>query len=255
MPPIDVNNIEPTAPPEITGIQVTPAAVKLAEAQTVNPQVGITASPMPPVTYAGLQLAKIVLGILALALVVLVSYLWTSEWRYGSNQTTIYGQVLSQAIAISDPPNQALADKYIKALREAALDPKVTLAAEEQTAAQSLFTNLKSLGAISDQQLASLKGCIPFPSSDTGRAEALTACAGILDEAGKKASTASPGLERIRLLTELSKQINEHRQSFHTSWFQEAQLILLNLLLPLLTGLFGYIFGTQQAPNARREGS
>jgi hypothetical protein len=83
----------------------------------------------------------------------------------------------------------------------------------------------------------------------------LTTCAGILEEAGKKALAASPGLERIRLLTELSKQINDNRQSFHTSWIQEAQLILLNLLLPLLTGLFGYIFGTQQAPSNRREGS
>jgi hypothetical protein len=30
-----------------------------------------------------------------------------------------------------------------------------------------------------------------------------------------------------------------------------AQLVLLNLLLPLITGLFGYVFGTQQAARCR----
>jgi hypothetical protein len=248
--PLDLNTAQSTSPPDL-GIQVTPdsANVNVKAAEVVVPTAvqGITASPMPPVTYAGLQLAKIVLGILAVSLVVLMAYLWSSEWRYGTSQATIYNSIVSQASSVSDPPNQTLTDKYSKTLRGAALDPSMALPAEDQTAAQSLFANLKSAGAISDPQLASLKACIPLPAAGDGRAGALAACAGILEEAGKKASAASPGLERIRLLTEFSKQLNEHQQSFHTAWFQQAQLILLNLLLPLLTGLFGYIFGTQQA--------
>jgi hypothetical protein len=254
MPPIDINNVGTTRPPDLE-VNVAPDGVNVAGATEVVPQAvqGITTAPMLPVTYAGLQLAKIVLTILAISLAFLMLYLWTSEWRYGSNQAIIYEKVLSQATSAPNSLNQALTDKYITTLRDAALDSNVTLDAEEQAAAQPLFTSLKRVGAISDQQLASLNGCIPFPSISDGRAAAFISCAGILDEAKKKIMAASPALERIRLLTDFSKQVNEHRQNFHTAWFQEAQLILLNLLLPLLTGLFGYIFGTQQAPGARRD--
>jgi len=253
MPAIDLKNVEIAKPPNVAGINVTPDGMNVAAAQAVVPQVvqGITASPMPPVTYAGLQLAKIVLSILGISLAVLMAYLWTSEWHYGIRQAGIYEKVLSQATSASDPLGQLPIDKYTKAFRNAALDPNLTLAAEEQAMARSLFENLRRIGAVSDQQFASLNSCTPFPSDSSARATALTACAGILDDAEKKIVAASPALERVRLLTDLSKQINEHRQSFHASWIQEAQLILLNLLMPLLTGLFGYIFGTQQAPSNR----
>jgi hypothetical protein len=48
------------------------------------------------------------------------------------------------------------------------------------------------------------------------------------------------------MAAESAQKIQDQRQSLHLFWIQAAQLILLNLLLPLLTALFGYIFGTQQ---------
>jgi len=47
-------------------------------------------------------------------------------------------------------------------------------------------------------------------------------------------------------MVELSKDLETHQAAFHSFWVQMAQMVLLNLLLPLLTGLFGYIFGTRQ---------
>ncbi len=57
--------------------------------------------------------------------------------------------------------------------------------------------------------------------------------------------------EQLRVLGDLAKQLGEQRAAFRAFWLQMAQLILLNLLLPLLTALLGYIFGTTQAVRAR----
>ncbi len=59
--------------------------------------------------------------------------------------------------------------------------------------------------------------------------------------------------EQMRVLSEAARQMGEQRVAFRTFWLQTAQLILLNLLLPLVTALLGYIFGTNQltAPPSR----
>ena len=60
------------------------------------------------------------------------------------------------------------------------------------------------------------------------------------------------GAEQVRVLGDLAKQLGEQRAAFRAFWLQMAQLILLNLLLPLLTALLGYIFGATQASSAAR---
>jgi hypothetical protein len=174
-------------------------------------------------------------------------YLWAGEWRYGSHQTNIYDLVMLHANAAPDGPDRPSLANVTKLLTDAARDANAEIAADDVTKARAQFAARKASGAISDQQLSQLTCCVPLPAADTGRAAALTACAAILGEPEKKQPT-TPSMERLRFLSEFSKQLNEERQSFHTAWFQ-AQLVLLNLLLPLLTGLFGYIFGTQQAPS------
>lgn len=249
--PLDLNNATAIAPPD-PGIQATPTASNATEVAPSKLS-GLRALPMPPMTEAGLQLAKFVLCILAAALGVLTIYLWTSEHRYSGHQELIYQQVVTQAGAIRDAADRPSLAPHAKALREAAQSDGFQLPAEIAEKSHALFSELKASGVISDPQLAMLKTCIPLPAKDaTGRQAALNGCAGIVEEAEKK-TPVSPGIERLRLLTEFSKQLNEHRQSFHTAWFQEAQLILLNLLLPMLTGLFGYIFGTQQTPSNRND--
>jgi hypothetical protein len=53
-------------------------------------------------------------------------------------------------------------------------------------------------------------------------------------------------LDRLRLMKEYAQDAHEHRQAFRSFWLQAAQLVLLNLLLPLLTALLGYIFGSRE---------
>ena len=50
--------------------------------------------------------------------------------------------------------------------------------------------------------------------------------------------------EQLHQLSEIIHQLADQRAAFRAFWLQMAQLILLNLLLPLLTALLGYIFGT-----------
>lgn len=53
-----------------------------------------------------------------------------------------------------------------------------------------------------------------------------------------------PGQPRIRQdLLEINRQIVDARQQQRAFWMQFAQMILLNLLMPVLTAILGYVFG------------
>ncbi len=253
--PIDLAAAQAQAPPELPGITAATDGVNVAAVPTMVPQPvrGVVASPMPAVTAAGVQLARFVLSILSAALVVLVAYLWSSDWRFTSNLRLVYKEVMAQTAATNEFPSSASIETRAKSFRDAAADPQLKLSADDENGTRALAATLARLGGISDQSKTALDACIPFPINTASRTATLTKCADILYNAEKAAADAG-SLARIRVLTDFAKEVNDQRQSFHTSWFQEAQLILLNLLLPLLTGLFGYIFGTQQASNARTGG-
>lgn len=52
---------------------------------------------------------------------------------------------------------------------------------------------------------------------------------------------AQPGLRQD--LLEMNRQIVDARQQQRAFWMQFAQMILLNLLMPVLTAILGYVFG------------
>lgn len=77
------------------------------------------------------------------------------------------------------------------------------------------------------------------------RTKAFDECVQILDPLRQVSASQAIDLDRLRLLKEYAKDAHDHRQAFRSFWLQAAQLVLLNLLLPLLTALLGYIFGSQ----------
>ena len=78
-------------------------------------------------------------------------------------------------------------------------------------------------------------------AADMTEGAALTAATnGLLRQAA-----AAP--DQLRQVADITRQLAEERAAFRAFWLQIAQLILLNLLLPLLTALLGYIFGTSRA--------
>lgn len=58
----------------------------------------------------------------------------------------------------------------------------------------------------------------------------------------------SPELPEARKdMQELARQIADAKQAQRTFWMQFSQMILLNLLLPVLTAILGYVFGANGA--------
>jgi len=50
-------------------------------------------------------------------------------------------------------------------------------------------------------------------------------------------------------LLDLSRQIVDAKQAQRSFWIQFSQMILLNLLLPVLTAILGYVFGANSSKN------
>ena len=78
------------------------------------------------------------------------------------------------------------------------------------------------------------------PSSDVSGLNKL-----VIDVHARAAAlpASSPELPEIRKdLQELARQIADAKQAQRTFWMQFSQMILLNLLLPVLTAILGYVF-------------
>jgi hypothetical protein len=52
--------------------------------------------------------------------------------------------------------------------------------------------------------------------------------------------------ERYTVLVDMKAQIISERRDFQDFWKNTVQIILLNVLLPVLTALLGYIFGSKE---------
>lgn len=58
----------------------------------------------------------------------------------------------------------------------------------------------------------------------------------------------SPGTstETITPVKELIDRLDAERKAFREFWHEFAQMVLLNLLLPVLTAILGYVFGSRE---------
>jgi hypothetical protein len=84
-----------------------------------------------------------------------------------------------------------------------------------------------------------------WPSSDVSGLNKL-----VIDVHARAATlpASSPEMADIRKdIQELSRQIADAKQAQRTFWMQFSQMILLNLLLPVLTAILGYVFGASNA--------
>jgi hypothetical protein len=53
--------------------------------------------------------------------------------------------------------------------------------------------------------------------------------------------------EALDRVNQMALRIRELRQDARKVWFDFAQLLLVNVLLPVLTSILGYVFGTMRA--------
>lgn len=202
--------------------------------------------PLPPLMAAGIDLAKIVLWMISGAALILIFMALKAESTEmaASNKTV---ELVLDALPSTAPVTE---DKQLSGvvslLRQAVANPALALPPVEIENARSLIDKALKLPAITGEQKASLdKKCIPLPLRTLkDRALVLERCAATLEAVFVPPAADA---QHLALIKELQKAQAEERTARRAFWMQSAQLVLINLLLPILTALLGYIFGTRQA--------
>ena len=231
------------------GIAVTTRAQDaLASAPTVDPKPisGISATALPPVAAAGVRLTQWVLFIAAGSIVGLVAYLFLMDIIVGADVGNSYKAVLNPSRLGTEFYTLGRLEKFSVDLSGAAADPNARLDVEATKNAEGIMTMLAQMPSVTNMQVRKLKECVPLPVGPS-RGDTVQRCVAVLDQVRQAALEAAAGATDAEVAGDAVDKLNTGRQTFHTFWLQAAQLILLNLLLPLLTALLGYVFGTQQA--------
>lgn len=87
-----------------------------------------------------------------------------------------------------------------------------------------------------------------WPSSDVTELHSI-----VLQVHAKAAALPASSAELPELrkdVQEMSRQIADAKQAQRAFWMQFSQMILLNLLLPVLTAILGYVFGASSTTNS-----
>jgi len=210
------------------------------------PDINLSAQQMSPTTKVGYELAKIVLWITAGSIIIFVLYLISMEWLIGSDVRDAYKKVLNPDRAGVELMVVAEVEKFSADLIAARKTPTVQWSTESNQNAQKVLALVNELPSVAADRKAHLKECIPLPpATDTAREQKIDACVEIATAIKESGLAAVAATSDAKVAADSAQKIGDQRLGLHTFWVQAAQLVLLNLLLPLLTALFGYIFGTQ----------
>jgi hypothetical protein len=193
----------------------------------------------------GLLIIVILGGTLASLLLAIV----VTDWKRAGQMDRTLEQVFhiaSTRTASTDVPRVRQAHNDIVASLTSS--PSAT-GAPEHTATIAVIRELLSRDDITVNERAALTDCpdaFNQPAADTARKPRLESCLLAVDAVGLGTNAVAPSAEMLRAADALLKQVRESQQEQRGFWLQLAQVILLNLLLPLLTAVFGYVFGRNQ---------
>lgn len=235
----------------LAGVGVAPTDIEAyvitaREAGEEPKEYSATISKMGELAKAGVGLAEFVMWMIVGAVAILLVMALISEWR----ETTASNKAAE--LTLTAPPSAAPAveDKQLSGvvslLRQAAANPALVLPPVEIENARLVINKALKLPAITGEQKSGLDNkCIPLPPRTLkDRALVLERCAVTLEAVFVPPAA---DVQRLALIKELQKAQAEERTARRAYWMQIAQLVLINLLLPILTALLGYIFGTRQA--------
>ncbi len=228
----------------------------------VPTEAGISSSsPGPAPVYepgriqVGRDLTGYLLIIVAAAIFLLMAYLVVLDGFTSAEVSQVYDQTfrqMAQTPVQSDVSGITATAKIFDAART---KPDAPANENDTKQIRAVVDQLKASKAVAGAKAERLDQCIQFattkptgkqkPTDVAKRTATLSECGKILEPLSQVSPAQAMDIERLRLLKDYAKDAHEHRQAFRSFWLQAAQLILLNLLLPLLTALLGYIFGTQ----------
>jgi hypothetical protein len=202
---------------------------------------------MPAVAAAGVKLAYIVLGIGAGSIVLLLGYLLAMDVIIGQNVHDAYAQIVGRHKISSEAGMLLDLGSLAADLAKIRDDPSFKLDSPRQVNDQKLIGTIQLLPALTQEQKSNLGRCAMAPSSPSiERAQLAEQCVSLIQSLQADILQAAGGVTDLQSASDMVAKLLDSRQSVHAFWLQAAQLILLNLLLPVLTALLGYIFGTQQ---------
>lgn len=202
----------------------------------------------------GKQLTLWLLMILAGSILLLVAYLWRMEISTGDDIRRNYGKDLNRE-DVSLYLAQRLAN-FSNALTQAGNNDKFSVSEKMSADEKAMIETLNMFpGVINDQERDQLEQCVALIKVEgTGRKDRLQPCLNLLDKTKNEGMTAAAAAFSFQMASEASTKLLEQRQSLHEFWLKAAQLILLNLLLPVLTAALGYTFGNQAQKPQQQQG-
>lgn len=240
----------PGALPGITG-----AAIAAAEEVPPPPVSGFRA--LSPKQEAGVGLARFVLFLIGGSIAAVFLCLIGIEVANLTASSKISDELLGYARIASD--NAVLKQRLagVTAVFRNAREQTARAPVHDEVAlVTALVADLRASKRLPDERLKEFDACVGHLQPPAGgaaagaaapRQAAIDACIKALGELDMAVIGQSLDIERVRLMKEIGKEALDARQTIRSFWLSLAQLVLLNLLLPTLTALLGYIFGTEQA--------
>jgi hypothetical protein len=224
---------------------VTPKKLRVREIKGYDPP-RVDVRERSKITH-GAALSKWVLSIMSGSIAVLLAYLVWGEIAIGRDIHQFYDHALATNAMNANSSYLGPLEQLRSDLAAARKDASAPFSADALRNGQAALQLANKLPGVTAEEKERLQACIPPPPASESRNEKLNQCTEDLQRIRSLALDAASAASNATLIAQAATELHEQRKSLQAFWLQAAQLILLNLLLPLLTALFGYIFGTQQA--------
>ena len=200
--------------------------------------------------WVGNHLSKLVIGTMACSIGALVLFLAVMEWRVGEDIRQIYLQMTPEPGATQQHNDMEPIGEFLSLLtviRESTDEGTInkTKHNEYNVLHEARLNKLM----LYDDEAALFNYIYSKELELELEKQKLTACENNI----KQLQLSGIQSNQPDAATASATAMLEHRKNLQQFWLQAAQLILLNLLLPLLTALFGYIFGRQQTERSSGE--
>jgi hypothetical protein len=201
---------------------------------------------MPPITAAGVKLTYVLLGILTGSIFLLFSYLVYTEHAGDAELLALYRNTMSADKVASEAVFASEIEHLTRTINAIKRDKTYAPDEAELSNASGLSNEVKLIEAMPVERRKTFIDCADLENFKQEKVDADTCLKSIAD-LGKDALASYSQQSMSKVSSEFLLKLNERHTSVHAFFLQVAQMLLLNLILPLLTALLGYIFGTQQA--------
>jgi hypothetical protein len=197
---------------------------------------------LPPHAQAAFDLSRWALFFLPYFVGGLLAIFVLTEWWQQWTISSLQNAAIAASRNSGNQPDTAPFDRLLAALDLAAASQPI-----DSKGLRNAIGHVGDLLPFDAGQRQMLQLCateVETPPQAGSRQDVLTACRAMVQTLRSKAveTYANSALTQLVALVRLQE---DARTAFRSSWLLVAQLVLLNLMLPLLTGLFGYLFGRQ----------